>query len=524
MNKVNRVILCIIDDVRADHFFNLIRKGFLPNMKKLMKNGIYSENCITDFPPITYPTQVSLLTGTYTGNYKKELCHGIPLINWMDRDYSPPILRSYAAKDMQIYKLNNEIGDNCKTILEMIEDGNTASITQFISRGSNYFFPERKTKLAMYYLILKYFPNVKRRLIRANSGIIQKLIEVFNKPKRFFDTSEPPICSLLWFVSSDLLMHTYGYDSKIYKLNILHIDKVIGLLMNRLEKMGYLNDTAIAITSDHGNYKANKVGNITDFFKQNKLTHYHPRKNLKGTMNISEYAGVGFFNFKGSNDPEYKYKWTRPTLKELENYGPRRINLLKQLFRIEGSHMMYYRDDENTHNKGVIYLKRKIYKNEKILSGTIEYQGGGKEYKTRYISYDKDNDIFGYLNEDTTSRLMDNKFHSINEWLEATHHLDFPMFPDLIPRHFKNPRSCDLILSNDGTVVFNIHHGKQKNKNLYDHDLGLRKCMVVPLIIGGSLEIPCKHIPFCKITDIVPTLCKLLGKTLDKSVIGESLI
>jgi len=185
---------------------------------------------------------------------------------------------------------------------------------------------------------------------------------------------------------------------------------------------------------------------------------------------------------------------------------------------------MYYRDDENTHNKGVIHLKRKINNNDKILSGTIEYQGGGKEYKTRYISDDIDNDIFGYLNDDIASRLMDNKYHSINEWLEATHHLDFPMFPDLIPRHFKNPRSSDLILSNDGTVVFNIHHGKQKNKNIYDHDLGLKKCMVVPLIIGGSLEIPYKHIPFCKITDIVPTLLKLIGQTPHKSVIGVSLI
>ncbi|MFX1571679.1 MAG: alkaline phosphatase family protein [Promethearchaeota archaeon] len=524
MNKVNRVIFCIIDDVRAEFFFNLMRKGFLPNMKKLMKQGIYSENCITDFPPITYPTQVSLLTGTYTGNYKQELCHGIPLMNWMDRDYSPPILRSYAAIDMQIYKLNSEIENNCKTILEMIDEGNTVSITQFISRGSNYFFPERKTTLALYYLILKYFPSVKRRLIRANSGVVQKLIGVFEKPKRFFENSEPPICSLIWFISSDLLMHAYGYDSKIYKLNILHIDKVIGILMDTLEKMGYLDDTAIVITSDHGNYKANKVGNLTDFFTQNKLTHYHPRKNLKGNMNISEYAGVGFFNFKGLTDPEDIYKWARPSLKELENYGPRRINLLEKLFKIEGSLMMYYRDDENTHKKGVIYLKKKCNQNGKTLSGTIEYQGRGNEYKTCYISDDSDNDIFGYLNDDKARGLMDKRFHSINEWLEATYHLNFPIFPDLIPRHFKNPRSCDIILSNDGTVVFNIHHGKQKNKNLYDHDLGLRKCMVVPLIIGGSLEIPSKLIPFCKITDIVPTLLKLLGKTPHKSVMGESLI
>ncbi|MFX1594296.1 MAG: alkaline phosphatase family protein, partial [Promethearchaeota archaeon] len=104
-----------------------MNKGLLPNLKKLMDNGIYSENCITDFPPITYPTQVSLITGTYTGDFKKEPCHGIPLLNWMDRDVAPPILREYASKNLQIYKINEEMSKNCRTILEMAGEGNTAS-------------------------------------------------------------------------------------------------------------------------------------------------------------------------------------------------------------------------------------------------------------------------------------------------------------------------------------------------------------------------------------------------------------
>jgi predicted AlkP superfamily phosphohydrolase/phosphomutase len=493
-------------------------------MKKLLENGIYSENCITDFPPITYPTHVSLLTGTYTGNYKKEPSHGIPLINWMGRDFSPPILRSYAATNLQIYNINNEMGDNCRTVLEMVGDGNTASIAQFINRGSNYIFPERKTRLALYYLLLKYYPSVKRRMIRSNSVIMQKLLETFRNPKKFFENSEPPIGSLLWFISSDLLLHKFGFDSQIYKLNLLHIDKVIGVLIDNLEEMGYLDDIAIAITSDHGNYKADKVGDLSSFFKQNGLTHYHPLRNLRGNMNIADYSGVGFFNFKGKVNPNTKNSWSRPTLKDFQSYGPKRINLLKELFKINGSHLMYYRDDSNTHVKGIIHLKRKIDDSGEIIKGRIEYFGNGIEYKTRYILEDDSKDIFGYIDDDIASRLLDNKFHTIQEWLEATYHLDYPMYPDLIPRSFKNPRGFDLILSNDSTVIFNIHHGKQKSKNIYDHDRGLRNCMVVPLIIGGSLEIPHKHVPYCKITDIVPTLLKLIGKTPHKSVVGKSLI
>ena len=56
------------------------------------------------------------------------------------------------------------------------------------------------------------------------------------------------------------------------------------------------------------------------------------------------------------------------------------------------------------------------------------------------------------------------------------------------------------------------------------HDIGLRENIVVPLIMAGSNEIPMKEIPFCKTTDIVPTLLKMLGKKPHKSVIGKSLI
>lgn len=525
MNKINRVIYCIIDNVRSDHLFDLINKGMLPNISKLMENGIYSKNCITDFPPITYPTQASMITGTYTGDYRKEFCHGVPLMNWMGRDTAPPFLRDYTAKSLQIYKLNKDLGDKCKTILEMVGDENTASISQFINRGANYFFPERPTKLAMFYLTLYYSRNIKKMMARADTSLIQKLIDTFKKPNKYFKTSEPPIASLLWFPTTDVLLHIFGSSSQIYKLNLLHIDKVIGLLIGSLDNMGYLEDTAIVVTSDHGNYKADKIGNPFDFFKENKLTHFQGRRSVKGNMSISKYDGIGFFNFKGKINSNYKNAWAHPTIEEMKSYGPKKVNLLQDLFKIEGSHLMYYRDENNTHENGIIHLKRKLKGTPKVISGKIEYTGSGSNFKTKYITENADIDIFDYLNDETASKLIDNKFHTIEEWLGATYHLDFPLYPDLIPRHFKNPRSSDIILSNDGSVVYNLKNGKKvANKNLNNHDIGTRDCMNIPLIIGGSIEIPSREIPYSKITDIVPTLLKMLGKKPHQSVVGHSLI
>ncbi|HEY0089955.1 MAG TPA: alkaline phosphatase family protein [Candidatus Lokiarchaeia archaeon] len=526
INRVNRIVLCIIDDVRADSLFDLINQNKLPNINFLKQNGIFSKNCITDFPSITYPTHMGILTGTYTGDYKRELCHGVPLGDWMGRDTAPPHIRSYASRGFQIYKINNDLGENCKTIFEMVDEGNRTSIAQFINRGANYIFPENKWKLVYYYFLTNYYRNQMKKIHKANSVMVQKLIDNFKNPKKYFGNNEPPVCAHIWFMTSDILMHTFGYDHEIYKLNLINVDKLLGILIKKLKKMGYLEDTAIAITSDHGNYKAKKVGNLGNFFERNGLIHYHPKKYVKGNFNLSEFAGVGFFNFKGIKNASKKHQWNRPTIEELSNFGPKRVNLFETLFKIEDSQLMYYRDDNNTTTKGIIHLKRKNLKTGKVGNGRIEYEGSGINLKTKYIVDNEEDDIFEFTKDNTVNKLLNNKFHTIEEWTNATNHLNYPIYPDLVVRHFKNPRSSDIIISTSGEVVYNYQQGKKEKKNefVYTHDLGLRDSMIVPLIVGGSKEIPHKEINYCKITDIVPTLLNTLGKKPHKSVIGKSLI
>ena len=69
-----------------------------------------------------------------------------------------------------------------------------------------------------------------------------------------------------------------------------------------------------------------------------------------------------------------------------------------------------------------------------------------------------------------------------------------------------------------------IEHGKTKESSPYSHDIALKRSMTVPMILGGSAEIPNIQIPYCKTTDVVPTLLDLLGINPHKSVVGKSLI
>jgi hypothetical protein len=467
-----------------------------------------------------------MITGTYTGNYLKEPCHGVPLYYWMERSVMPPRLRDYGSygsrKLVQIYKMNEDLGTNCRTLPELIKDGNSASIVQFINRGVSYQFPERKIQLIIYYIMLQYFRNRLKNAFQANLVSIKKLIALFTKPKNYFETNEPPIVSLLLFFSSDVLMHLFGYDSLFYKLNLIHIDRMIGLLIQSLEKLGYLDETVIVISSDHGNYKAQAIGDLNNFHFKNGLKQYYPRKYVHGNINVAEFGAVGFFNFKSQPDSN-NIVWKRPKLQELKNYGPKKIDLLDKLFKIEGVRLMYYRDDENTYRKGKVHLKAKDVKNAKILTGVIEYKGVGKDYMTKYSMNDT-TDVFNYCTDEKAIKLINGKFHSIDEWLEATSHLNFPLYPDLIPRHLKNPRSADVIVSTWGDIIYNISHGKKKKGTKYTHDIGLRTNSVVPLILSGTKNLPIKEITYSKTTDIVPTLIKMLGLRTHESIVGKSLV
>ena len=109
---------------------------------------------------------------------------------------------------------------------------------------------------------------------------------------------------------------------------------------------------------------------------------------------------------------------------------------------------------------------------------------------------------------------MDGRFHSIDEWLEHTYHIDNPIIVDQLPRFLNiNKRSHDIVAVTDAKTVY--HH-------LFSHDVCHRNTMNVPLIISGK-GLEKKEIPFAKTSDITPTILKFLGEKIEPMV-GKSLI
>ena len=499
MYPINHVILLVIDDLRADQFNALLKKGELPYIKKYLSEGI-SSDCTGGFPAITFPAQSSMLTGVYPDAYR------IPGGHWVIREKQ--IIRNYNTLN-QLSLINEELGSEVRTIFELVK-GNTAGIALALRRGASQFFPIKRQIIQIYlwHVVLR-----RRKLLYFNELTRNKVLDYFNKPQKFFKNGEPPRLTVVWFITSDSILHEYGSDSEYYLICLKDIDAKIGELIEGkgkrkgLKELGYFKDTALILTSDHGNYKAKKWIDISPYFQQVGLLPLIPKKQ-DGNFDAT-FGSVGFFNFRGDS-------WLqRPTNAQLQCYGPQQIDLIKVILNIPGVKYLFYREDGNRFEKGKIRILNQ--ENGQLYSAAIEYQND----KTRY-SFDG-RDIFGYSNDDLASKILDNKFHSVDEWLQHTHHLDFPMLVDQIPRLFRNPNFCDLMVSTCGETVFNYEHGMTKNSHIYGHDIALHSAITVPLLISG-LSIPQERLPYSKSTDIVPTILKLLGEPLDPKIVGVSLL
>jgi len=497
--KVNQVILIILDDVRASHLFTLIGQNKLPNIAKLAKDGISCSNCITTFPSITYPCYSNIILGSYSGYYPKE-GSGIPMYHWIAREDPAtkgkkyPIIKTYGSA-RHIRKINKDIGTNVKTIFEQAGDGNFASSLNLINRGS-LFIP------------VKQF---------TSASIMKEVENIFENPLDFFQEKEVPKVTVAYIPETDDLMHKKGFEHPDYIKEIINCERYIGSLIRTLKERGFYDSTAIGIISDHGNYKSEKMYDIEPFFKQAGLTQYQPKN---GTGDFDATMGsVGFFNFPGE---DWHHHPTLEKLKQFKLNNNKTINFFEILWRIPGVKLMYYRDNENTPDKGIIHIESKDNKTGKLNKGRIEYEGHGKQQKTKYIFEDKE--IYSYKIYEESAKLLDNRAHTIEEWLEGTNKIDFPMIIDQIPRYFKNPRSCDVMISTIGEYGFSYEHGKSVEAHQYSHDIGLKKSMTVPFILGGSPEIPKNKLKYCKTTDMVPTLLDLLGLKPHQSVVGKSVL
>ncbi|MHA1309569.1 MAG: alkaline phosphatase family protein [Candidatus Helarchaeota archaeon] len=491
--NINHVILLIIDDFRYDHFISLLKENKLPNLGKLKNNAIWGKS-ITTFPSVTIPAHLTIMTGLYQDSYN------IPLMQWYDRIQKK--IKNYSV-GLQAFEIYEDIGD-IETIFEKI-NGATCNIFEPIHRGALYNYPG-KLKAIGKYLYYKYISDLNK----TNEIITNRILKIFKNPRKFFPNSQgsPPIFCAGWFLATDMILHTFGVDSKEYLASLQSVDKAIGKLITGLKELNYLDSTAIIVVSDHGNYTAKELYNPQLDFKRYNLFPLQPKKG-KGDYDIADGSILALY-LSGDNDKTFK------TESKLRNYK-NKIDVIEVIKNLKGVKWIAFRSDNISNTKGTYIFLRKI--REKWKKAYFHYNDMKVRYEPEKL------DLLGYDKSKENHKWLDyEKYYTLDEWLKYTHDLDFPMFPDQIHRNFMNKNSCDIFISSMAEIVYNSVHGKVKNNyHIYAHDVALSCSMQVPLLIYNP-NLKEKQIPFSKTSDLVPTILKLLNYKIDPKLPGIDLI
>jgi len=307
----NHVVLFLLDDVYSGQLFSMANEGKLPFFADLLKGkneNSYklgtqaSDKCICTWPSVTFPSHPTILSGCYT-QY-----HEMNLINMFYRDQPEEAVEWARGHEMnytdglKAFKLNQSFSrkPGRKTLYEQVNDAGGTSF-----RSNEGLWRGAVSSRGTFKSVLRYLwgTHVKKAW-GSNFYTTRDVVRAFKNPKKFSCEddvtgeyrelgSAPPSFTCAWFMASDLAMHFWGYDQEEYIKTLIDIDKQIGKCFKELDKMGKLEETLFIFTSDHGNYKCDRFGDLNT---QMKMEAYHgpPKTKEKDPgFGKGDYVGMG---------------------------------------------------------------------------------------------------------------------------------------------------------------------------------------------------------------------------------------
>ncbi len=213
------LIVISFDGFRWDY----LDKAPTPNLDQLVQNGVKTTGLKPIFPSKTFPNHYTIVTGLYAEH------HGL-VSNTM---YDPQFDAYYRIRDRQAVSDARWYGGEPIWVTAQKQGLITASYfwvgTEAPIEGMHptYWYPYDGS-----------VPNRKR---------IQQAVAWLKLPP-----DKRPALILLYFSDTDTWGHRKGPDSPEVRQAIMHLDSLVGMLVDSLKAMGIFQRTNIMIVSDHG--------------------------------------------------------------------------------------------------------------------------------------------------------------------------------------------------------------------------------------------------------------------------------
>jgi predicted AlkP superfamily pyrophosphatase or phosphodiesterase len=247
------VLLISIDGFRPDFYMD---EGWdIPNLKSLMKTGIYADGINSIFPSVTYPSHTTIITGAYPEE------HGI-FYNVPRSSQNNHWFWEYERiKTKTIWDAAKEKGLTTGAIMWPVTVG--APIT--------YNFPVRRPygdEKGNQLSVTEPLVTPKNLMPQMRSAGIIKSKDQFKHENvdqtigdmaRYIIKNYHPRLMAVHFINVDHMEHVHGRDNTFVKEAIHNVDTQIGKLIELLKEENLYNDTDIVVTGDHGHVDVNKV-------------------------------------------------------------------------------------------------------------------------------------------------------------------------------------------------------------------------------------------------------------------------
>lgn len=470
----DRAFFFLLDGARVDIFEELLARGDLPNVARLLVEPGAYRPATTVFPSVTGVAYIPYLTGLFPGRAN------IPGYRWFDRERYQrrplSVMRFRNYHGLGSYLMDRDLSKQATTLFELLKP--SSNIFSGISRGTGI------RRNAAYFrrvpATLKFFRTGDWDHIDA-AGERFLLRAARRRHEKFtFHTT----------YSIDEYSHHHGPFSARARERYLEFDKVLGRLGDTLRRTGQLDGALFVLGTDHGHTEVKQHFDLEGFVERlGYKTLYYPKQVQRwlGADAAVMVAGngVGHIYLKGPDDWD-----ARPGA---EVHLEKHPTLVDDLLANDAVDHVVYR----TAGDEVQVRSRRGAAAIRLDDGHVDYRVLGA-------------DPFGY--SALPARM------SRAEVLERTADSEYPDAPLQVAQLFDSPRAGDFVVS--ASPGYDLRAGaKERREYRSCHGSLHREHMRVPF----AISVPTVSRP-ARSVDAFPTILELMGRQPPADIDGRSLL
>lgn len=325
MQNRKRTLFYLVDGAHSEVLPELIAKGELPNIKRVIDEGTYRK-ATTCFPSTTGPAYLPFLTGHFPGPM------GITGIRWFDKKefkrtrFNKMAMRSYCGPEAAWF--NTDMPADKPTLFELL--GESYNLYNMITRNVPDEYDLGKEGKGLLYTRAHFFKRHHPVDLQGHARIMEML-----KSGKDFDFLFAVFPSVDW----DSHYHDIRDPRTVEAYKIA--DNSLGEVRAFLESKGWWDDTLFIMTSDHGLTPTHTHLDLGDWMTDHDLKSvYYPtiwKSNPKSAVMISgnSFGSIHLLNHEGD------HPLTESEI--LKTMGPAR---LKELLAEKAIDFVVYRGDK----------------------------------------------------------------------------------------------------------------------------------------------------------------------------------